>query len=162
MTFALSAICIAADAQLAQFEAMYIYNFAKNIGWPTEDATKDLTITVVADNELVKELSKLAQTKQVGARKVIIKESATVTGIQKSDIIFVGESRSNQIPGLINTQTNNKNLIVSGKNGLCAQGAGISFVLAEGKLKFEISSKNITKKGLAISQKMLQLGISVD
>lgn len=162
MTFALCAICIAAEAQLAQFQALYIYNFAKNIGWPPEDASKELTITVIADNDLVTELTKLAKTKQVGARKVVVKESSSANGIQKSDIIFLGEARSNQISNLITSQADNKNLIVSAKRGLCAQGAGISFMTDGGKLKFEISNKNIAKKGLAVSQKMLQLGTAVD
>ena len=162
MTFALCATCIAAKAQLAQFQALYIYNFAKNIGWPPEDASKELTITVIADNDLVNELNKLAKTKQVGARKVVVIESSTTTGLQKSDIIFVGEARCNQIANLISAQANNKNLIVSAKKGQCAQGAGISFMTDGGKLKFEISNKNISKKGLAVSQKMLQLGTAVD
>lgn len=162
MTFVLCTICIAAKAQLAQFQALYIYNFAKNIGWPPEDASKDLTITVIADNDLVNELNKLAKTKQVGARKVIVKEASNASGIQKSDIIFLGEARSNQIASLISTQDGNKNLIVSAKKGQCAQGACISFMTDGGKLKFEISNKNIAKKGLAVSQKMIQLGTAVD
>ena len=63
---------------------------------------------------------------------------------------------------LMTVQNGNKNLIVSGKKGLCAQGAGISFLSEGGKLKFEISNRNISKRGLQVSQKMLSLGIVVD
>ena len=55
-------ICSMAGAQMAQFQALYIYNFAKNISWPAEDASKDLVITVIGDNELGSELTKLAKT----------------------------------------------------------------------------------------------------
>ncbi len=155
-------VCMAASAQMSQFQALYIYNFAKNIGWPAEDATKDLVITVIGDNSLAAELNKLAATKAIGARKVIVKESATPNGIQKSDIVCLGESKSSQIGTLISAQEGNKNLIVSCKKGQCAQGAGISFLSEGGKLKFEISNKNISKRGLQVSQKLLQLGTEVD
>ncbi len=149
-------------AQMAQFQALYIYNFAKNIGWPAEDNSKDLVITVIGDNSLASELNKLAATKAIGSRKVVVKESVTPNGIQKSDIVCLGEAKSSQIDALVSAQAGNKNLIVSCKKGQCAQGAGISFLSEGGKLKFEISNKNISKRGLQVSQKLLQLGIEVD
>ena len=154
--------CGISKAQIAQFQALYIYNFAKNTGWPAEDSNKELVITVIGDNQLATELNKLAATKSIGARKVVIKEASTTSGIQKSDIIFLGEAKSNQINSLMSAQNGHKNLIVCGKKGLCAQGAGISFLSEGGKLKFEISNKNISRRGLQVSQKMLTLGISVD
>ncbi len=152
----------AAKAQMAQFQALYIYNFAKNIGWPAEDAQNDLVVTVIGDNELVDELNKLAQTKKIGARKVSVKGASSVSGLPKSDIIFLGESMSSQIASLVANQKGKKALIVSGKSGLCANGAGVSFVMVGSKLGFEISNNNITAGGLQVSQKLLALGNEVN
>ncbi len=162
MTFVVALVSLLAQAQMSQFQALYIYNFAKNIGWPAEDASKELVITVIGDNGLAAELSKLAASKAIGSRKVVVKESATTTGLQKSDIVCLGESKSSQIASLVSAQDGNKNLIVSCKKGQCAQGACISFLSEGGKLKFEVSNKNISKRGLQVSQKLLQLGIEVD
>lgn len=162
MTFVVALVSLLAQAQMSQFQALYIYNFAKNIGWPAEDASKELVITVIGDNGLAAELSKLAASKAIGSRKVVVKESATTTGLQKSDIVCLGESKSSQIASLVSAQDGNKNLIVSCKKGQCAQGACISFLSEGGKLKFEVSNKNILKRGLQVSQKLLQLGIEVD
>lgn len=156
------AACGICKAQMAQFQALYIYNFAKNIGWPAEDASKDLVITVIGDNDLAAELNKLSATKAIGNRKVVVKESATPNGIQKSDIVFLGEAKAGQIGSLISAQEGNKNLIVCGKKGMCSQGAGISFLSQGGKLMFEISNKNIAKRGLQVSQKLISLGTEVD
>lgn len=145
---------------MAQFQALYIYNFAKNIGWP--EASGELVITVIGDNDLVSELSRLATSKNVGSRKVVVKESATTNGIPKSDIIYLGESKAGQIGTLLANQEGNRNLIVCGKKGQCANGAGISFLNEGGKLQFEISNKNISKRGLQVSQKLLSLGTAVD
>lgn len=153
-------LCNVCRAQMAQFQALYIYNFAKNIGWP--DGSNELVITVIGDNDLMSELSRLATSKNVGSRKVIVKESATTNGIPKSDIIYLGESKAGQIGTLLANQEGNKNLIVCGKKGQCANGAGISFLNEGGKLQFEISNKNISKRGLQVSQKLLTLGTAVD
>ncbi|MCF0190938.1 MAG: YfiR family protein [Marinilabiliaceae bacterium] len=151
-----------AEAQMSKFQALYVYNFAKNIGWPPEDANRDLNICVIGDNDLVAELTTLAKTKKVGARSVVINSAASVNGIPKSDIIIVGESKTSQISQLITNQTGNKTLIVSGKKGMCSMGAGISFVSDNGKLNFEISNKNIKNFGLSVSQKLLSLGTELD
>ena len=59
---------------------------------------------------------------------------------------------------MISAQEANKVLIVSGAKGMCAQGAGISFVPEGGKLNFEIHEGNIVKHGIKISQKIVALG----
>lgn len=160
LAFAL--LCTASYAQMAQFQALYIYNFAKNTGWPPADAGRELVITVVGDNAIASELSKLAKTRKIGTRSVVIKESATPTGIAKSDIIYLGEAKSGQISTLVNAQSGNTVLIVAGRKGLCANGAGICFVDNGGKLGFEISESNIKKNGLSVSSKLVTLGTAVN
>lgn len=155
-------LTIAAKAQMAQFQALYIYNFAKNIAWPAEDSQKDLVVTVIGDNDLISELNKLAQTKKIANRKVVVKESATANGIAKCDVIYLGESKSSQIANLVSNQRGNKTLIVSGKSGQCASGAGVAFVMNGAKLGFEISNNNIKTAGLQVSQKLLNLGTEVN
>lgn len=149
-------------AQMAKFQALYVYNFAKNIGWAAEDNTRDLVITVVGDNDLIGELSNLAKTKKIGVRSVVVKEAATVNALPQSDIICLGEAKSGQIGTLVANQKDNKTLIVSGKKGQCANGASISFYTEGSKLAFEISEKNIKARGLSVLKKLLDLGTQVD
>lgn len=151
-----------ADAQLAKFKALYIYNFAKNVGWTDLDSQKgEFVITVVGDNEIASELEQIASSKKVGSRPVIIKKAATAAGLPKSQIIYLGESKAGQISQLVASQAGNRVLLIAGKNGQCAHGAGISFVNKAGKLNYEISNRNIKKNDLVIAQKILQLGIEV-
>lgn len=159
---ALMMICSFSNAQISQFQALYIYNFAKNTNWPIEDANRDLSITIIGDNDLTAELNKLAKTKTVGNRKVVINQAATTSGLQKSDIIFLGESKNNFINTLVNAQQGKKVLIVCGKKGQCSNGACISFVSENGKLNFEISEQNISHAGLSVSQKLISLGTKID
>ncbi len=152
---------VGAQAQMAKFQALYLLQFARNTSWPTEDNSKPFVITVVGDNALASELKSIANMKTIGARKITVTEAAKATGLVKSDIIFLGESKSSQMNALVLAQADNKVLIVSGAKGMCAQGAGISFVPEGGKLNFEINEGNISKHGLKVGQKIISLGKQV-
>lgn len=154
-------VCAAAPAQMAKFQALYLFQFAKNTSWPQEDAGKPFVIAVIGDNALSSELRTVVNNKKVGDRPVKVIDSATASGLPKSDIIYLGESKSSQIGSLIAAQANNKVLIVSGTKGQCAQGAGISFVPDGGKLQFEIHEGNIARNGLKVTPKLVTLGRQV-
>lgn len=149
------------DAQMAKFQALYIFQFAKNTSWPQEDAGKPLVVTVVGDNALSTELKAIVNNKRVGDRPIKVVDAATSSGLPKSDIIYLGEAKSSQISALVAAQTGNKVLIVSGTKGHCSQGAGISFVPDGGKLQFEIHEGNISKNGLKVTPKLVTLGRQV-
>ncbi len=152
---------VTGKAQLTQFKALYVYNFAKNVGWPESDNSADFVITVIGDNEMASELIKLSQTRRVGARKVVIKQAATAASASKSQMFYVGEAKVAQLAGITESFTNGA-IIVCGKQGQCPAGAMISLVPEDGKLNYEISSSNIKKSGLNVSPKLFQLGIPVD
>ena len=161
LSIVLAMFCSLAGAQMAKFQALYLFNFAKNTSWPTEDAGKPFVITVIGDNAVSSELKGIVSNKQVGDRKIQVVEAATASGIAKSDIIYLGESKSGQISSLVQAQAGNKCLIVSGTKGQCSQGAGIAFVPEGGKLNFEIHEGNIQKSGLKVTPKLVQLGKAV-
>lgn len=155
------AVCTFASAQMSKFQALYLFQFAKNTSWPQEDAGKPFVIAVIGDNALASELRTVVNNKKVGDRPVKVVESATASGLAKSDIIYLGESKASQITSLVSAQANNKVLIVSGTKGQCAQGAGIAFVPDGGKLQFEIHEGNIAKNGLKVAPKLVTLGRQV-
>lgn len=148
-------------AQMAKFQALYIFNFAKNTSWPMEDANKDLVITIIGDKELTQELKVLAASKKIMNRNVVVRSAASVAAVGKSDIVCLGEAKSEQINVVVNHQEGSKSLIVSSKQGHCANGAGIAFTNSNGKLGFEISDKNIQKNGLRIDRRLMDLGTEV-
>lgn len=149
--------------QAAQFKAMYLYKFAKGVSWPNSAASNsDFVITIVGDNEMASALKKSVASRKIGSRSIVVLEASTIAQIQKSDVVFLGESKSDQIQKLVESQKGNNVLIVSGKGGFCEHGAGISFVNKNGALAYEVSSKNLQSYGLTCSQELLRSGTNVD
>lgn len=149
-------------SRLSEVQALYIYNFARNIGWPTEDNKSELVITVIGDKMLASELTEMAQSKLVGNRKVVVKDIRNVSELGESDLVFVGISRTGQFGSLVSALNGKKTLIISGKEDMCSKGACIAFKVEEGKLVYQISDKNIKSMGLAVSQHLLKLGRTVN
>ena len=152
---------VGVQAQLAKMQALYLLQFAKNTSWPREDSGSPFVITVIGDKDLVSELKTVASSKTIGNRKIEVVSSSSVSGLSKSDIIFLGEKSCSQMSDLLTEQSGKTVLLVAGKKGLCSQGAGISFVPDGGKLNYEISEGNIAKNGLKVTQKIVSLAKQV-
>lgn len=152
---------VSAQGQMAKFQALYLLQFAKNTSWPQEDNGKPFVITVVGDNALASELRVIASNKMVGDRRVSIAEAVQPSGLAKSEIIYLGESKNSQMGALVAAQSGNRVLIVGSRKGLCSSGAGITFVTDGGKLNFEICEANIGRSGLKVAPRLYQLGTAV-
>lgn len=147
-----------ANSQMSQFKALFLYNFAKNVNWPSHSSGSDFIITVVGNDELASQLENLAKLRKIGNSNLVVKTSNTADGIGDSHIIYVSTSQSSLMPIIASYQKENPVLLVAGKQGLCSQGAGISFFTSGGKLNFEICPRNIESRGLSMAQKLIALG----
>ena len=155
--------CAAAFGQGAQFKAMYLYKFAKGVSWPNGTASSgDFVITIIGDNEMAAALKKTVGARKIGSRNISVVEAATVAQVQASDVVYLGESKADQIQKLVDAQKGKHVLIVSGKSGWCQHGACFSFVNKNGALAYEVSNKNIQSYGLTCSQDILRSGTNAD
>ncbi len=162
----LSVLCLGAlisetKGQTATFKALFLYNFTKNIDWPVSADGSELVITVLGDDEIVTELQKIAKVKKAGNKSIKIVSAISVKDISNTHIVFLGSAKSSLMSSLSHAQANKPVLLVGDKKGLCKQGAGITFLTAGGKLRYEICPAEIEKHQLKVTQKILSLGIIV-
>lgn len=147
-----------ASSQMSQFKALFLFNFAKNVNWPEDLGSSDFVITVIGNNELAEELKGLAKIRKINNSNLVIKEVRNAEEISNSHIIYLSSPQSSLMPIIASYQKNNPVLLVADKQGLCTQGAAISFFTSEGKLKYEICQRNVESHGLKVSQKLIALG----
>lgn len=151
------------SAQMSKFKALFLYNFTQNVDWPASATSgNEFIVTVVGDKEMASELKNLAKVKKVGTKTLVIKETNALKDIEKSHVVFLGSSKSNLMSQLKSQHEGVPVLLISSKEGLCEQGAGISFMIASGKLRYQISEANIKSQGLQVNSKLLSLGTAVN
>jgi hypothetical protein len=129
-----------------------LYNFSRNINWPTENKSGDFVITIVGDKELYTEMTKLTQNMKVGLQPIMVKFFNSVNEVSGyQQIVFVDNWQSNKINALIQKTAGSNTLIVSETEGLIEKGSMINFVPINGVMKFEMNKENLRKNNLMAS-----------
>lgn len=142
-------------AQEDKFKALFIYKFAEYIEWA--DGGANTTIGVVGNTAVFDELSNFAASKE---NINVIKISGT-GDVGKCRIIFLPQNQSGQADSYASTIGDKGILLVSDKKELTGKGSDIGFYTEGGKLRFLISEKDIRRKKMTPSGKLLALGKSI-
>jgi hypothetical protein len=150
-----------AYSQNEKFKALFMYNFTKYIEWPASHRQGDFVIGVLGNSPLTKELETIAGKQKVGSQNIVVKTYGTVDEIGYCNVLYIPPSKSSQISFVVNKLADKSTLLITDKEGLALQGAGINYIMDGDKLKYEVNKNNIEKKGLTVSNALLTLGIVV-
>ncbi len=147
----------------AKIKAVYLYNFSKNVEWPEEYKNGSFVITFVGNNSsLLSELDKMAAQKTLGNQQISVKSVSSISGIEKSHIIFVPFESSALLGEIITKIKGNSILIVTEKPGLAKQGSAINFISKDNKQAFEINKANAEHYKLKINSNLMKLATLIE
>lgn len=139
----------------AKFNALYLLNFARYISWP--DSSNEIIVTVLGSDPVFYELKKMAIVAS-NTKKIKVFSKDDVAMINETDIIFIPERRSSDLPDIVKKTESRPVLIVTSKEGLITDGAGINLVNLYWKLRYEINLKNLKEHGLIADSILYKLG----
>lgn len=148
-------------AQNEMFKALFMYNFSKNIDWPSSYKQGDFVIGVVGNSPVIKELQRIASRKKTGNQRIVVRHYNSVSQIGKCHMVYLPPGKSSYLPSAIKQLAGKPTAIISDGKGLARKGACINYVTVNGDQKFEINEANIRKRGLKVSSFLLSLGIKV-
>jgi hypothetical protein len=147
----------------AKIKAVFIYNFTKYFEWPNNKKTGNFIIYIVGKNEnLLKELQKLAGNRKVGNQDIEIKNTATFDKDLNANMVFLLPEASKVIGDVSGKSKNKGILLISENTGGAKSGSSINFIIVESKQKFEYSKNNAVKAGLKTNEEFKALAINVD
>jgi hypothetical protein len=148
-------------AQNEKFKALFMYNFTKYIEWPVSQRQGDFIIGVLGNSPLTKELEFIAGKQKVGTQSIVVKTFSSIDAIENCNILYLPSNKSGQIGQIVAKLNGKPVLIITDKEGLGLQGAGINYISDGDKLKYEVNKGSIEKKGLTVSNSLLALGVLV-
>jgi hypothetical protein len=148
--------------QQSMFKALFMFNFAKYIEWPGQSNQSEFIIGIYGKDDSFEELKKLASTRKINNKTIIVKSVGSPSELPNANLFFIPTSKSSQLAACISFFADKPTLIVSEIPNACKQGAGINYIMKDGKMKYEISKANIVSHQLNVDQKLIALGIEVN
>lgn len=147
----------------ARIKSVFIYNFTRYIEWPTDYQSGNFIINMFGNNPtMLAELNAMAKTKTVGAQKIEIRNTTSLDGIGKCNILYVTPDVTTPIADIIAKIKGKSTLLVTEKPGFAKQGAAINFIVVESRQKFELNKANAEKYNLKVSAQLVTLSIPVE
>lgn len=147
----------------AKIKAVFLYNFTRYFEWPSAKKTGNFVIHVVGKNEaLMKELTKMAESKTVGNQKMEVINTPAFDPKAKPHMLFLLPDVSKSLPDATAKLKGKGALIIAENAGAAKGGAAINFVVIENKQKFEYSKNSAVKAGLKTSEDFKALAIAID
>ncbi len=140
-----------------KYEAIFIYNFTKNIGWPREDGHSNFIIGILGNGDIVKEMQLMASLKSVGDRTIKVKVFENIESIEHCHILFITKEQSNQISIAREKLKGMSTLYITESLGMAQNGSDINLVSKVNKVIFELNTKNLENNRLKISNTLLKL-----
>ena len=146
--------------QISNYKAysIYVYSFSKYINWPEQNSSEEFVITVVGKSKVREELETMAQTKNVGGKKIVIKNAHSAEEIGPSHIVYISDDKSSQLDEILTKVADAHTLVIAERDGLVKKGASISFIAMEDNtLRFEVNEDAISNHHLRVSKSLLSL-----
>lgn len=147
-----------------QVKAAFLYKFANYVEWPPamfpEEGTP-ITIAVMGAAPIAAELERVAVGRSAQGRPITVKRLNAGEPLEGLHIVFVGPDETRRLARVAEAAAAQSILVVTDSAGALAKGSMINFILADGKVRFEIARDATEKSGLKVSSRLLAVAQQV-
>lgn len=159
LTVGLNPTAQASSSREYAIKAVFLYNFAKFVKWPSqsfENSTTPIILCILGKDPFGR-LLKPIKDKTVKGKKIIVKYSPKIDGMEKCHVLFVGESEDKQLVRILAKVRDWNVLTVSDIENFSQRGGIIGLTRKEDKIHFEINIDASKRAGLSISSRLLKI-----
>ncbi len=145
-------------------KSAFLYRFAGYIEWPQgtfPSADAPLTIGVMGDELIAAETAQLVAGRTIDGRPLAVRRIALAEQAVGVHILFVGGAESSRLAQLVKALPPGPMLIVSESAGPFRQGSVITFVLVDGRVRFDVSLEAAERRRIRLSSRLLAVAKSV-
>jgi hypothetical protein len=134
--------------------SVLLLKLARGIQWPNESQKESFVIGVLSYTPLADELRAATGNIKKGKHTIRIRELTGTDDSDECDILFIPSFKSKNLPSILSILENRSTLIVTNKFDMTKLGSGVNFILDNGKIRYEINTKSIEKRGMKISSEI--------
>lgn len=145
-------------------KAAYLYKFTDYVEWPAdvlEDPTVPLTIGVLADERLARELETMTRGRVAHGRSIVVKQVARRDPLEGVHVLFVGSAGIAELPDVTSTARRQAILVVTESGNALELGSVINFRPMDQRIRFEVSLDSADRSGLKLSARLLAVAVYV-
>lgn len=144
-------------------KAGFIYNFTRFIKWPPQsNKSNGYNICVIGDNPFGSILDRLEKKHRLKEHPLKIKIDVSQGNLDGCHILFVSFSERFNVEKIVEQTKDLQILTVGDTEGFAERGIDINLVVAENKVKFEISKQCLDNKAFKVSSELYDLATIVE
>ena len=154
----------ASEDLVGRLKVAYLYNFTSFVHWPEHESDRPFVIGVIGDPQMVRHLQVLEQEgRHVEGRPIEIRSYDSAAGLEKSEVLFVGQAAEQELDAIVNRTLGEPTLLVGDTAGYAGRGVAIEFFLKPGlfrdrqRLRFRIDPKALHGRGLKVSSQLMDV-----
>lgn len=147
-----------------RLKAAFLFKFASYVDWPDylfSGPDHPITIAIVGAEPIAAELTRNVIGRTVQGRAIKVKRLKAHDAFADVHIVFVGVGEAERLERTVQAARPHPILIVTDFDGALERGSMINFVLAERRLRFEVSLVTAEKSGLRLSSRLLDVALRV-
>ncbi len=159
MAFVGSSEAFSQASNVYKIQSLFLYNFAKHVKWENTDS-ESFTIGVYGNSTAFAEIKKNLESKSIWGKNMKIVNIGSRNELNNCHMAYIPKSNKKKILDMIGNAELSNTLLVT-EDDLMNDGAAISFIFEQKKMKFKISKTKIEQVGLKVSGTLLSIGIPV-
>jgi len=143
-----------------EVKAVFLYNFAKFVEWPSElpsDASDPFVIGIVGRDPFGTAVEQSLLRKTLNGRPLAIKRFRNEQDARGCQVLYISASERKRVKPLLASLQGDPVLTVGDTEEFVQAGGVIAFTLEDNRVRFEINMDAAQQAGLKISSKLLSL-----
>ena len=140
-----------------QVKAVFLFNFAQFVTWPSQESSTPLIIGILGDDPFGSYLDETVRGEKVNNRSLTIQRFRRGAEPRNCNILFISQSERDRVAQIISSFKGRSVLTVSDIEGFADLGGMIQFFTERSKIRMRINLDAVKAANLKVSSKLLRV-----
>jgi len=143
-------------------QAVYLFDFAKFVRWPSGTEHETLTICVAGAKAYTDTLTRIVAGEQIEGRPIAVRAIQNPEDVAGCNIVFIGVAARERLDSLLAATTGKPILTVSDVPGFLDRGGMIQFLVIANRVRFSVDLRPAARGGISLNSELLKVAVSVN